>query len=305
MQGVTIVMPVVESPSVLRGIPVSQAMQRQVVSLPATADIGQGIRMMIRYKTNAVLLTDSGLPHGVVTKTDLLSAYYAELPSTTLLGDVMGSQPIACFPDDLVEDALEIMAAASVHQLYITGANREEVIGIVSYAEILGLLYRYCRACERGTARKRMQLSGIDPAARLKVKEVMTQEVWACQDSDPLFTVTETLSARQMGAVLIHAATGGPAGVISKTDLIMAYHHGISTQTEAREVMHTPVHSVLADDLLAKAIQQMLIRDVQRLFVHRDAARPDLITGVLALSDAARFRSGSCRACTAGRILTR
>jgi signal-transduction protein with cAMP-binding, CBS, and nucleotidyltransferase domain len=85
----------------------------------------------------------------------------------------------------------------------------------------------------------------------------------------------------------------------------MAYHHGISTQTEAREVMHTPVHSVLADDLLAKAIQQMLIRDVQRLFVHRDAARPDLITGVLALSDAARFRSGSCRACTAGRILTR
>jgi hypothetical protein len=49
----------------------------------------------------------------------------------------------------------------------------------------------------------------------------------------------------------------------------------------------------------------MLIRDVQRLFVHREAATPDLITGVLALSDSARFRSGSCRACTAGRMLIR
>ncbi len=298
-------MPVVETPSVLRGIPVSQAMQRQVVSLPAEADIGQGIRMMIRYKTNAVLLTAKGLPHGVVTKTDLLSAYYAEFPSETPLGDVMASQPIACFPDDLVEDALEIMEAAGVHQLYITGANREEVIGSVSYAEIVGLLYRYCRACERGTASKRVKLSEIDPAARLKVKEVMTPEVWACRDSDQIYTVIETLSAYHMGAVIIQNATEAPVGVISKTDMIMAYHHGVSPQTSAQEIMHTPVHSVPAEDLLAGAIQQMLIRDVQRLFVHRDADRPDLITGVLALSDAARFRSGSCRACTAGRILTR
>ena len=298
-------MPVIESSSVLRGIPVSQAMQRQVISLPSEAQIGQGIRMMIRYKTNAVLLTDGGIPYGVVSKTDLLSAYYAELPSETPLGDVMGSQPIACFPDDLVEDALEIMAAAGVHQLYVTGANREEVNGSVSYAEIVGLLYRYCRACERGTAVKRVKLSGIDPAARLKVKEVMTQEVWACQASDQLFAVIETLSARQTGAVLIHDAAETPVGVISKTDLIMAYHHGVPPQTQARDIMHTPVHSVAAEDLLAAAIQQMLIRDVQRLFVHRDAAAPRPITGVLALSDAARFRSGSCRACTAGRILTR
>ncbi|MGD9249649.1 MAG: CBS domain-containing protein, partial [Desulfobacterales bacterium] len=175
-------MPVVETPGVFKGIPVGQAMRRQVVSLPSSANVAQGIRMMIRYKVNAVLLTDNSIPYGVVSKTDLLGAYYAELPTETALGDVMGSQPIACFPDDLVEDALEIMEAAGVHRLYVTGANREEVIGIVSYADIVGLLYRYCRACERGTAQKRVKLSGIDPSARLTVKDVMTQEVWACRD---------------------------------------------------------------------------------------------------------------------------
>ena len=69
--------------------------------------------------------------------------------------------------------------------------------------------------------------------------------------------------------------------------------------------MNRPVYSVPAEERLSAAIQQMLIRGVQRLFVHLDGTSPHLIEGVLALSDAARFRSGSCRACTAGRILIR
>ncbi|MGA9477298.1 MAG: hypothetical protein WBV21_05940 [Desulfobacterales bacterium] len=47
------------------------------------------------------------------------------------------------------------------------------------------------------------------------------------------------------------------------------------------------------------ALQQMLLKDVQRLFVYKDD--PARIVGVLSLSDSARFRSGSCRACTSGR----
>jgi CBS domain-containing protein len=298
-------MPVVKTPSVFSGIPVSKAMRQQVVSLPRSAAIGQGIRMMIRYKVNAVLLTDNGVPFGVVSKTDLMSAMYAELPIELPLGDVMGSQPIACFPDDPVEDALEIMEAAGVHRLYVTGADRDIVIGTVAYSDIVGLLYRYCRACEHGTTKKRMKPSGIDPSARLVVREVMTQDVWACRENDPLFTVIETLSARHMGAVLVQNEAQYPIGVISKTDLMVAYHHALSPETEAREIMNTPVHSIAAEELLSKGIQQMLVRDVQRLFVYRDMSNPDLITGVLALSDSARFRSGSCRACAAGRILIR
>lgn len=298
-------MPVVNTTGVLSGIPVSQAMRQQVVSLPRSADIGQGIRMMTRYKVNAVLLNDDSVPCGVVSKTDLMGALYAELPTEMPLGDVMGSQPIACFPDDPVEDALEIMEAAGVHRLYVTGADREVVVGTVAYADIVGLLYRYCRACERGTARKRVQRAGTDPSTRLVVRDVMTRKVRACRDTDRLFTVIDTLSTHHMGAVLVRDEAGAALGVISKTDLILAYHHGISPQTEARTIMNTPVHSTGSDALLSMAIQQMLVRDVQRLFVCRDASNPDRITGVLALSDAARFRSGSCRACAAGRILIR
>ena len=298
-------MPVIETRSVLSGISVNEAMRRQVIQLPYSADIRQGIRMMIRHKANAVLLTDKGVPLGVVSKTDLLGALYAEMPTDTRLGDVMGNQPIACFPDDPLEDALEIMEAAGVHRLYVTGANREEVIGTVAFAEIVGLLYRYCRTCERSMVKKRAKTSGVDLPVRLSVKDVMTQDVWACQADDSLFAVIETLSSLRMGALLVKDANQASVGVISKTDLIIAYHHGVSPHTEAREIMNSPVHSVSVDDLLSAAIQQMLVRDIQRLFVHAEGSDPKHILGVLALSDSARFRSGSCRACTAGRLLTR
>jgi len=52
---------------------------------------------------------------------------------------------------------------------------------------------------------------------------------------------------------------------------------------------------------LSDAIQLMLLKDVQRIFIHADD--PTNIVGVLSLSDAARFRSGSCRACTSSRLI--
>ena len=297
-------MTVVAKRSVLSGIPVSEAMRKQVIMLPKMATIGQGIRLMIRYRVHAILLTDNGIPCGVASKTDLMSAFYAELPTETPIGDVMGSQPIACFPDDLLEDALEIMEAAGVHRLYVTGANREDVVGTVGHSDIVGLLYRYCRKCEHGTTQKRVKRSGTKPETRLRVVDVMTRDVVTNKVDEPLFGVIETLSAHNMSAVLILDEAQSPVGVISKTDLIIAYHHGVQPGAEAREIMHTPIYTISIDALLSEAIQEMLVRDVQRLFVHDDALAPNHIGGVLALSDSARFRSGSCRACIAGRILT-
>jgi CBS domain-containing protein len=216
----------------------------------------------------------------------------------------MGSQPIACFPDDLLQDALEIMDAAGVHRLYVTGANRENVIATVGHSDIVGLLYRYCRKCEHGTAQKRMKRSGADTSTRLGVKDVMTRDVVTTRIGEPLFAVIETLSAHNMSAVLVLDAGQSPVGVISKTDLIIAYHHGVQPGAEVQEIMNKPIYTISNDALLSEAIQQMLVRDVQRLFVHAEAFNPSHINGVLALSDSARFRSGSCRACTAGRLLT-
>jgi len=60
------------------------------------------------------------------------------------------------------------------------------------------------------------------------------------------------------------------------------------------------------DRLVGMLSMYDILHYVQRLFAREeDDAGSFSITGVLALSDSARFRFGSFRACTAGRLLIR
>ena len=65
--------------------------------------------------------------------------------------------------------------------------------------------------------------------------------------------------------------------------------------------MNSPAACCEKTILLSEAIQMMLLCDMQRLFVQESSQGP--VSGVLSLSDATRFRSGTCKACATGLIM--
>ena len=295
-------MPVVEERSVFSGITVREAMRRQVASLPHSTTIGDGISHMIKYKVNAVLIaTPDGQPAGVVSKTDIIGAYYAALDIATPLQDIMAGPPITCYPDDRLESALELMHANGVHRLYVMGADSGMVIGVLAYPDIIGLLYRYCRTCTRSLRQARTS-DAAQAREPLKVAEVMTATVVSQDASAQIAQVIEVLTAHRFGAVLVTDSHSLPIGVASKTDLIVAYRHGTSVNRQISDIMHAAVHTCAATAKLSTAIQTMLLKDIQRIFIREGDSKH--IIGVLSLSDAVRFRSGSCRACMSGRLIT-
>jgi CBS domain-containing protein len=130
----------------------------------------------------------------------------------------------------------------------------------------------------------------------------MTSEIYAHQEDDSLQTVMEGLAAYRFGAVLIKTAAGRPTGVVSKTDLILAYKHGLSVDTSAQHVMTAPVKVCDGKAPVVSALRTMIFSDLHRLFVYQDF--PQNLVGVISLSDVARFRSGTCRACLASQIIS-
>jgi signal-transduction protein with cAMP-binding, CBS, and nucleotidyltransferase domain len=295
-------MPVVQPRHILSGMLVKEAMRRQLVQLPAGASLAKGINHLLKFKVNALLITDeSQRPAGVVSKTDLIGAFYAGLPINTPLGEMMTGPPHTCYPDDELESALDRMRSLGVHRLYVTGSEAAALVGTLAYTDVVGLLYRYCRSCPRSTVRKGAAAEPGDEG-RLTVKDVMTAAVVSFPEDAGLAQVIEGLTAHRFGAVLICGGQGEAKGVISKTDLIRAFLHGVSLNAQAGAIMTAPVACWDQSAFLWEAIQHMFIKDVQRLFVH--AGDPLRIIGVLSLSDAARVRSGSCRACLPSRFMT-
>jgi CBS domain-containing protein len=285
----------------LSGLLVSEAMRRQVIHLPQNTSIDKGINSLIKYKVNALLATDeNNLPAGVVSKTDIMGAYYACLPLETPLDNIMSSPPLFCRPKDSLESALAKMRSNGIYRLYVTGENPEKIVGALAYPDIVGLLYRFCYDCEYSHRRQKRKKQGNRPIRRYKVKEVMTTSVQACLQDDSLMHIMEELSKYRFGAILITDGAQAPCGVVSKTDLAVSYKHGVDFQTAAETIMSSPVRSCDQDEYLEDAIHKMIFADVHRLFVHKND--PQNIVGVLSLSDAARIRSGSCHACVSSRI---
>ena len=294
-------MPIVVKKTILKGLLVSKAMRRQVISLPKETTIDSSINYLIKYKVNALLTTDeTGQPVGVVSKTDIMGAYYAALPPESPLEYIMSSPPLFCRPGDSLESALDTMRSRGIYRLYASEPNSEDVAGVLAYPDIVGLLYRYCRSCEHSIVARRQRRPDHNAMLHFKVKEVMTPAVKAFIENESLTHVMEGLAMHRFGAVLIRDKSNLPTGVVSKTDLILAYKHGLAAEVEAKTIISSPVRSCEENDFLEDAIKEMIFSEVHRLFVHRQ--NPQDVVGVLSLSDAARLRSGSCHACVSSRI---
>jgi CBS domain-containing protein len=291
--------PKVITRSVITGFKVKEAMRKEIVRCSPETSIDRAIARMVKYKSNALLVESpehNAEARGIVSKTDLLAAFCASLPLATPVGEIRNAPLLTCLEEDPLEKALGIMAEHDVRRIYVEGETRQWLGGVLGHFDIAGLLYRICRQCKQGAH----GLPDEERSVRLNVKDVMTPSIVAHDTDAPLLEVMETLIANRLGAVLIVDSAGLPSGVLSKTDLVLAYRHGLELHRPAGEIMSGSILSVAADEALSEAIKCMVVADVQRVFVH--AADASAIVGVLSLTDASRSRSGSCQACKAARL---
>ena len=147
---------------------VREAMRKLVTHLPKDASIEQAARYAIKYKVNAILITGENLEAiGVVSKTDLMGAYYAGLPVETAVQAIMVGPPMFCHLDDSLESALDIMRNSGIHRLYVVADTSNRAVGVLAYPDIVGLLYRYCHKCEKSITRLRGARSSESLASQL------------------------------------------------------------------------------------------------------------------------------------------
>ena len=284
----------------LTGLKVSHAMRKQFILLEPHDTISCCIQYLIKYKINAVLIgNDSEKPLGVVSKTDIMGAWYAGLPLSTSVETIMNSPPLFCHPNDTLDSALDTMKTNKIYRLYALEDNSTTIAGVLAYPDIVGLLYHYCSNCDQGLFIKSKEASQ-DRVKRYKVNEIMTKQVESCKEDTALESVVEKLSGSKFGAILVADDQNYPKGIISKTDITLCYRHGQDLSVPAKSIMSAPVALCHEYDPVEVAIKSMILKDLHRLFVVPEKDQP--VSGVISLTDASRLRSGSCHACISSRI---
>ena len=144
--------------------------------------------------------------------------------------DIMVGPPQFCQPQDSLDLALDQMREHRIHRLYVTGGETENVIGVLAFPDIVGMLYRYCHRCDRSLLLRRGEVDKSQWRDQFYVREVMTPSVAYFSESDSLWDVMGGLAAYKFGAVPIIDGKGLPVGVVSKSDLV----HGLSAWSFSR-----------------------------------------------------------------------
>ncbi len=277
---------------------VKDTMRCYVLSLLTTRSIATAIQTLIKHKSDSLLIQDeNGFPAGVITKTEIMGAYYAGLPLSTPLADIMGTPVIFCTPDDSLESALVTMQQYAIHRLYVVDSS-SKAVGALSYPDIVGTLYRYCCSCKFGLHQRKSVSSSY--IVRYTVRDVMTKSVVVVQEDTSIQEVIERLSTFKLGALMVQAPDGKPLGVISKSDIALAYKRKLPLRETAAKIYNKPIVSCSEATTLEDAIRRMIFSEISRLFIYTES--PKEMSGVLSLSDTARIRSGSCQACSSSRI---
>lgn len=102
-------MTVFKTRNVLSGMLVSEVMHKHLTSLPAETVLKDCIRHLYRTKTNAVLLEDNnGIPAGVISKTDMIMAFYSGIDVESKAEEMM-NYPVSCGEKDTIEAVLELI----------------------------------------------------------------------------------------------------------------------------------------------------------------------------------------------------
>ena len=110
------------------------------VTLPVTATVQEGCRLMRARRVGAILITGSdGHLAGLFTGRDAVNRVVAEAldPKATPLGAVMTTQPDTIGPDAHAIDALRMMQDGGYRHIPIVDGRR--IVGIVSRGDFSGL----------------------------------------------------------------------------------------------------------------------------------------------------------------------
>ncbi|MFV0438819.1 MAG: CBS domain-containing protein [Desulfopila sp.] len=280
---------------------VGDVMRHTVLQKTCSTPVRAAIVDFIKYKADALLVVDENrLAVGVVTKTEVLSCYYSELPIDTPLTAVMGAPVISCPVDESLQNALLTMHDRHIHRIYALDQNTGRPLGTLAYPDIVGVLYRYCCRCEL-SLHKRKADSCEQAGGRLRAKDVMHHSVISALAGASVEAIIELLASYRIGALLLVDDRGRPVGVLSKTNLVLAYRRGVPLSARAESIMRRQVLYCRESTELEHALRQMIFAEVSRIFVIADDSEE--VVGIVTLTDAARARSGSCRACGNSRII--
>lgn len=244
----------------------AELMTWNIVTVPHDANIARAAEVMEMARISSVLVTEYGVPVGIVTERDVLRALEASVPKEQTVATVMG-RPLVGAPRDMpLHDAYHFMAKKGVRHLLVTDADNKPA-GIVSESDF------------------RFHL-GLEFYRRLQdVRTVMSARMPVLPPTAPVREAIASMAARDANCAVV-AVDGKPVGMVTERDAVRFYRDSDATlDRPLSEVMSQPVATIPVGTHLHDAMERMQSQRIRHLVVVGESGE---VAGILSEHDVVR-----------------
>ena len=114
---------------------IKDVMTRNLCTLEGNMSAADAAKVMRDENIGDVIVTDGGKMCGIVTDRDLVMRVLAEdSDGTALLRDVCTKAPVTLTPNDLVDNAVQLMRSRAIRRLPVVEDNRP--VGIITIGDL-------------------------------------------------------------------------------------------------------------------------------------------------------------------------
>ncbi|WP_035384899.1 CBS domain-containing protein [Ferriphaselus sp. R-1] len=244
---------------------ISKLMTADVVSVVPSTTLEQCAAVMDERRISSLVVTENGLPVGILTERDMLSALSCRLLGSTMVGRVMGKPLVTVREDVSYREAVRLFGEHSIRHLVVVGQGGE-LAGIVSETDL----------CRKGGI--------VELLGRRVVVDAMDQNpVLLPHDTEIAAAAMWMGRGRQSSVFVVTGAK--PVGILTERDMVRQYRQGAAHDVLAERIMSAPVATILSDQSLTSAVQQMKSMNIRHLAVVDGAGE---IVGQLSENDILR-----------------
>ena len=132
----------------VRRFTVREVMTASVKGIGMDATLNTVMETLSAYRFGAMLVTDkTGLPCGVISKTDLALSYKHGVNPEVSVDTVMSSPVFTCDMNLLLEEAIKKMTVADIHRLFVHDGETSNIVGVLSLTDAARVRSGSCYAC--------------------------------------------------------------------------------------------------------------------------------------------------------------
>ena len=233
--------------------PISEIMTRNVCQVGSEQTVLDALARMRSKLVSSVLVVDGDELCGIITERDFVRAVHTSVDFRTMkCSGLMQSPVVAMLPEASCLDVYHQMAGRRIRHIAIID-SAGKIVGLANEGDL-------------------MRDFGLEYYMNFKnVGGIMTTEMGLLKSTDLVVDAVELMYERSLSCIMVVDDGRRPIGMLTERDVVgLCGDHPQFERMALGEVMHSPVKTVTANDLLHDAVKAMAAARIRRLAVVND-----------------------------------